>query len=60
MPNTSQHWRKRAEQARIKTDHMRGPRAKVAMMILAVNYEMIAVRAEQRELAEKLARYKDY
>lgn len=42
------------------TDRMRGPRAKVAMMILAVNYEMIAVRAEQRELAEKLARYKDY
>lgn len=42
------------------TGRMRGPRAKVAMMKLAVSYEMIAVRAEQRELAEKLARYKDY
>jgi hypothetical protein len=60
MPNTSQRWRQRAEQARIMIDRMRGPRAKVAMMILAVNYEMLAVRAEQRELAEKLARYKEY
>ena len=42
------------------TDRMRGPRAKVAMMGLAVKYEMLAMRAEQRELAEKLARYKDY
>ena len=42
------------------TDRMRGPRAKVAMMVLAANYEMLAVRAEQRELGEKLARYKDY
>lgn len=41
------------------TDHMRGPRAKVSMMALAVNYEMLAVRAEQRELAEKVARRKD-
>lgn len=60
MSNTSQHWRQRAKQARIMTGRMRGPRAKVAMMKLAVSYEMIAVRAEQRELAEKLARYKDY
>ncbi len=60
MPNTSQHWHQRADEARIMTDRMRGPRAKVAMMILAVNYEMLAMRAEQRELAEKLARYKDY
>jgi hypothetical protein len=42
------------------TDRMRGPRAKVAMMTLAVKYEMLAVRTEQRELAAKLARYKDY
>jgi hypothetical protein len=60
MSNASQRWRQCAEQARVMTDHMRGPRAKVAMMILAMNYEMLAVRAEQRELAEKLARYKDY
>jgi len=38
---------------------VRGPSAKVAMMSLAVSYEMLAVRAEQRELAEKLARRKD-
>jgi hypothetical protein len=30
------------------TDYLRGPRAKVAMMALAVSYEMLAVRAEQR------------
>jgi hypothetical protein len=48
MPNTPQHWRQRAEHARIMTDYLRGPRAKVAMMALAVSYEMLAVRAEQR------------
>ena len=41
------------------TDRMRGPRAKVAMMILAVNYEMLAVRAQMRELAEKLSKQQD-
>ena len=60
MPQASQRWRKHARHARIMTDRVRGPSAKVAMMKLAVSYEMIAVRAEQRELAEKLARYKDY
>ena len=60
MLNASQRWRKHARHARIMTDRVRGPSAKVAMMKLAVSYEMIAVRAEQRELAEKLARYKDY
>ncbi len=39
--------------------HMPGPRAKVAMMDLAVSYEMLATRAAMRELAEKLARHKD-
>ena len=42
------------------TAHVRGPRAKVAMMSLAVTYEKLAVREEQRELGEKLARYRDY
>jgi hypothetical protein len=41
------------------TDRMRGPRAKIAMMKMAVQYEMLAVRARQRELAAKLARYRD-
>jgi hypothetical protein len=60
MSPTPQHWRYRAQNARIMCDHMRGSSAKVAMMKLAVMYEMLAVRAEQRELAEKLAGYKDY
>jgi hypothetical protein len=60
MLSTSQRWRQRAKHARIMTDQLRGQSAKVAMMILAVEYEMLAVRAEQREVAEKLARYKDY
>ena len=38
------------------TDQLRGSRAKVAIMILAMEYEMLAVRAEQRELAQKPAR----
>ena len=59
MPSMSQHWRQRAEHARIITDHVRGQRAKVSMMGLAVTYEMLAVRAQMRELAEKLARYRD-
>ena len=41
------------------TDRLRGVRAKVAMMILAMEYEMLAVRAEQRELAQKPARHRD-
>ncbi len=50
----SEHWRRRAEQARARTDRVRGAQAKVAMMLLAMNYEMFAVRTEQRELAVKL------
>ncbi len=41
------------------TDRMRGSRAKVAMMNLAVSYEMLAVRAEMRELAEKPTKHQD-
>ena len=41
------------------TDRVRGQRAKVAMMILAVNYEMLAVQVETRQLAEKLAKHQD-
>jgi hypothetical protein len=59
MLHTSQHWRQRADHARIMTDHLRGPRAKVAMMSLAVSYEMLAVRAQMREIAKKLARHQD-
>ena len=56
---SSRHWRHRAQQARSMTDHVRSAGAKVAMMKLAVNYEMLAVRAEQRELARKPSRQKD-
>lgn len=59
MQYTSKHWRRLAEHARIMTDHVRGPGAKVAMMSLAVSYEMLAVRIATRELAAKLARYRD-
>ena len=60
MPSTSQHWRQRAERAWIMTAHMRGAHAKVEMMALAMSYEMLAVRAAQRELAEKLTRNRDH
>lgn len=59
MAYTSQCWRQRAQHARTMTDRLRGARAKVAMMILAMEYEMLAVRAQQRELAQKLARHRD-
>ena len=55
MPSTSQHWRQHAEHARVMAVQLRGPRAKVAMMNLAVSYEMLAVRAQMRELAGKIA-----
>jgi hypothetical protein len=41
------------------TDHVRGPSAKVGMMSLVVSYEMLAVRAQMRELAEKLSKHQD-
>lgn len=60
MAYTSLHWRQRAQHARTMTVRLRGSRAKVAMMVLAMEYEMLAVRAEQREATEKLARYRDF
>ncbi len=60
MAYSSEHWRLRAAYARFLVYHLPGPHAKVAMMDLAVSYEMLAVQAQQRELAAKLARYKDH
>ena len=54
----SQHWRRRAQQARASTNRMRGAHAKVAMMLLAMNYEMLAVRTDQREVVKKLMQRK--
>ena len=59
MPNTSQHWRRRAEHAWVMTDLLRGPSAKLAMIKLAMTYETLGVRTAQREIAEKLARDAD-
>ncbi len=56
MASTSGRWRQRAERAWVTSERVPGPRAKVAMMRLAMTYEMLGVRAAQREIAEKLAR----
>ena len=37
---------------------MRGAHAKVAMMLLAMSYEMLAVRTDQREVVKKLMQRK--
>lgn len=61
VPRYALHPEALATTCRARSDHadqLRGSRAKVAMMILAMEYEMLAVRAEQRELAQKPARHR--
>jgi hypothetical protein len=48
--NEPQHWRTRAEEARVLANHMDDSEAKVAMLRIAQEYEHLARRAEDRAL----------
>jgi hypothetical protein len=50
FPHDPQHWRLRAEEARVHSELISDPDAKRAMLEIADRYEHIAKRAEQRML----------
>jgi hypothetical protein len=46
--NNPQHWRDRAEEARVNAEQMSDPEAKRMMLEIAEGYLRLAERAEQR------------
>jgi hypothetical protein len=48
FPDDPQHWRLRAEEARVHSELMRDPNSRRAMLEIADLYEQIARRAEER------------
>jgi hypothetical protein len=48
FPHDPQHWRLRAEEARVHSELISDPDAKRAMLEIADRYELIAKHAEQR------------
>jgi hypothetical protein len=48
FPHDPQHWRLRAEEARVTSELISDTAAKRAMLEIADRYELIANRAEQR------------
>jgi hypothetical protein len=45
-----EHWRDRAEEARVHADQMSNPEAQRMMLEVAAGYDKLAKRAEQRKL----------
>jgi hypothetical protein len=54
---TAEHWLMRAREAREMAAQMNDPEARVAMIAVAENYEIIAKRAEAREAHVSLPNY---
>jgi hypothetical protein len=48
--NNPEHWRLRAEEARLAAKHLDDPEAKAAMLKVAEEYDRVAIRASQRVL----------
>jgi hypothetical protein len=48
LMNNPQHWRDRAEEARVNAEQMRDPESKRMMLEIADGYMRLAERAEQR------------
>jgi len=46
---SSEYWQERAEEARARADEMRDSEARTMMLSIAQMYELMAVRAAQRE-----------
>lgn len=51
---TSEHWRKRAQEARELAETIVDPEAKGAMLNVAANYERVAQRADAKEAGVKM------
>jgi hypothetical protein len=46
--NDPEHWRERAEEARVHAEQLTDPEAKQTMLNIADDYEKLAQRAERR------------
>lgn len=49
------YWHERAEEARATAEGMSDPKAKQALLVIALSYEKIAKRAEAREVGVNLS-----
>ena len=50
LMNNPEHWKLRAEEARLAAKHLDDPEAKAAMLKVAEEYDRVAIRASQRVL----------
>jgi hypothetical protein len=50
LMNDPEHWKLRAQEARLAAKHLDDPEAKAAMLKVAEEYDRVAIRASQRVL----------
>ena len=56
MSLSSQHWRARADEARVHAEQLNDPIAKRTMLKIVAGYERLALLSEERELRETKSR----